>query len=81
VDDQIAALDSFLGIPPWTFHDLRRTVATGCQQLGVPIDHTEALLNHTGRRAGLVSVYQVYEYRDEKAAAVEKWGSKVLALV
>lgn len=69
-----------LVIPPWTFHDLRRTVATGCQRLGVPIDHTEALLNHTGRRRGLVSVYQLYDYRREKAEAIDQWGKQVEAL-
>ena len=31
---------------PWTLHDLRRTVATGLQRLGVRLEVTEAVLNH-----------------------------------
>jgi len=69
------------GIAPWTFHDLRRTLATGCQRLGIPIDHTEALINHTGRRRGIVAVYQLYDYRDEKAVAAQRWGEKVKDIV
>ena len=38
---------------PWTLHDIRRTVATGLQRLGVRLEVTEALLNHvSGSRAG-----------------------------
>lgn len=80
LDREIADRNGGQFLPSWTFHDLRRTVATGCQKLGIPIDHTEALLNHTGRRRGIVSVYQVYDYRDEKAAAIERWGHKVASL-
>ena len=35
-------------------HDLRRTVATGLQRLGVRLEVTEAVLNHiSGSRAGI----------------------------
>lgn len=66
----------------WVFHDLRRSLATGCQALGVPLEHTEALLNHvSGKRAGIVKVYQLHEYRDEKARAAKAWGHHVEALL
>jgi integrase len=81
IDLLICKSDATAALPAWTFHDFRRTAATGCQRLGVPIDHTEALLNHTGRRSGIVSVYQLYEYRDEKAEAIEKWGELVQSIV
>lgn len=59
----------------WTFHDLRRTVATNLQKLGVRLEVTEAVLNHvSGSRAGIVGVYQRHEYADEKRAALEAWG-------
>jgi integrase len=77
LDKVITELNGGASIPPWARHDLRRTVATGCQALGIPIDHTEALLNHTGRRAGLVGVYQLHQYRPEKAAAIERWNRRV----
>jgi integrase len=41
-------------ILPWSIHDLRRTVATGLQRLGVRLEVTEAVLNHiSGSRAGI----------------------------
>jgi hypothetical protein len=39
---------------PWSVHDLRRTVATGLQRLGVRLEVTEAVLNHiSGSRGGI----------------------------
>lgn len=69
-------------IPAWTFHDLRRTCATGLARLGVPVRVTEAVLNHiSGTGAGIVAVYQLHDYADEKRDALEAWGRYVLALV
>lgn len=69
-------------IAPWTFHDLRRTCATGLARLGVPVRVTEAVLNHvSGTGGGIVSVYQRHDYADEKRDALEAWGRYVLALV
>lgn len=71
-----------LNVEPWTFHDLRRTLATGCQKLGIKLEVTESILNHTsGSRSGIVGVYQVYKYEAEKRAALEVWGKHVLAIV
>jgi integrase len=66
---------------PWTFHDLRRTAATGLQKLGIPLQTTEAVLNHTGSRKGIVGIYQRHDYAKEKQAALESWGAHVTALV
>jgi integrase len=67
---------------PWTLHDIRRTVATGLQRLGVRLEVTEALLNHvSGSRAGIVGVYQRHGWEMEKRAALEAWTSHVLRLV
>jgi hypothetical protein len=44
---------------PWSMHDLRRTVATGLQRLGVRLEVTEAVLNHiSGSRGGIAGAYQ-----------------------
>ena len=68
--------------PRWTIHDIRRTVATGMQKLGVALPVTEACLGHTaGSRGGIVKIYQKHQYLPEKVAALESWGAKVLALV
>jgi integrase len=69
-------------IPHWTFHDLRRTAATGMARLGIPVRITEATLNHvSGTAAGIVSVYQRYDYADEKRQALDAWGRYVAQLV
>lgn len=65
----------------WRFHDLRRTLAVGCQKLGVPVEVTEEILNHrSGTRDGIVGVYQVYRFQDEKAEALTAWGKRVKTL-
>lgn len=66
----------------WVYHDLRRTLATGCQGLGVPLEHTEAVLNHvSGTRGGIKGIYQLYEYQSEKKAALDLWAQHVGSLV
>ena len=77
-----AKLDEACGVSSWRLHDIRRTVATGCQRLSVPLPVTEAILGHTaGSRGGIVGVYQRHTYAEEKQAALEAWGAHVMALV
>ena len=65
-----------------TLHDLRRTVATNLQKLGVRLEVTEAVLNHvSGSRKGIVGVYQRHEYAEEKRAALEAWANELDAIV
>ena len=55
-------------LPPWNVHDLRRTVATGLQRLGVRLEVTEALLNHiSGSRGGIAGVYQSHDWAPRSA--------------
>ena len=62
----------------WQVHDLRRTVATNLQRLGVKLEVTEAVLNHvSGTRAGIVGVYRRHEYSEEKRAALNAWARKL----
>lgn len=71
-----------IATPHWTLHDLRRTVATNLQQLGVRLEVTEAVLNHTsGSRAGIVGVYQRYKYTAEKRQALDAWARRLEAIV
>ncbi len=77
-----AALDEDSGVKGWRLHDLRRTMATGLQRLGVRLEVTEAVLNHvSGSRAGIVGVYQRHSWADEKRAALNAWGARVAAIV
>jgi integrase len=65
----------------WTFHDLRRTAATGMAKLGIPLPVIEKVLNHTsGSFAGIVGVYRRYSFADEKRNALEAWARFVLSL-
>jgi integrase len=70
-------------IEHWTFHDLRRTMATGLAKLGVPLPVTERCLNHaSGTHAKpLVKIYQQHDYAAEMVLAFEKWSEHVAALV
>jgi integrase len=68
-------------VPHWTLHDLRRTLATGLQRLGVQLEVTEAVLNHlSGSRAGIVGVYQRHNYFSEKRFALGGWCKEVKRL-
>lgn len=77
-----AALDAQSAVAGWRLHDIRRTVATGLQRLGVRLEVTESVLNHiAGARAGIVGVYQRHDWADEKRAALELWARHVAAVV
>jgi integrase len=77
-----ARLDKQSGVQQWVVHDIRRTVATGFQKLGITLPVVECVLGHTsGSRAGIVGVYQRHDYAQEKRAALEAWGKHVMTLV
>lgn len=69
-------------IEPWRVHDLRRTLATGLQRLGVRFEVTEAVLNHvSGSKSGVAGVYQRHDWRDEKRDALNAWAAHVERIV
>jgi len=73
---------SLIGVAPYVIHDLRRTFASGMQELGIRIEVTEKLLNHTsGSFAGIVSVYQRHSYLPEMRASIQKWEDHLQALL
>jgi integrase len=75
-----AAGTSPVPLVPWSLHDLRRTVATGLQRLGVRLEVTEAVLNHiSGSRGGIAGVYQRHDWAAEKRAALDAWATHVVA--
>lgn len=74
-------IDAML-IKPWTFHDLRRTLATGLQALGFSVEVNEAVINHvSGKRGGIVGVYQLHDYWNERVTALVAWARHVEGLI
>uniref|UniRef100_UPI0012E70F26 tyrosine-type recombinase/integrase n=1 Tax=Rhizobium bangladeshense TaxID=1138189 RepID=UPI0012E70F26 len=70
-----------LELEPWTFHDLRRTAASGMARLGVPVHVVEAVINHrSGSIKGVAAVYNRYDYAEEKRAALIGWADFVKEL-
>src|ERR1700732_4406653 len=66
---------------PWVIHDIRRSLATGLQRLGVRLEVTEAVLNHKfGSHAGIVGVYQRHDFLDERTALM-RWAEHVEQLI
>jgi integrase len=79
-----AAMTRELGAEPprWTLHDIRRTVVTGLQALGFPMEVTEAVVNHkSGTLAGIASVYARHGFAIEKKQALDAWARHVEGLV
>ena len=67
---------------PWRLHDLRRTFASGCARLGVPVHVVEKALNHvSGTHSGIVGVYQRHDYGDERRRAMELWAAHLDGMV
>jgi integrase len=83
------ALDTFIKeardgtpLPGWRIHDLRRTLATGFQRLGVRFEVTEAVLNHvSGAKSGVAGIYQRHNWATEKRHALDAWDAFVANLL
>lgn len=79
--DQLIEEDSGEPLAPWRLHDLRRTLATGFQRLGVRFEVTEAVLNHVGgSRAGVAGIYQRHDWKEEKRQALADWNHHLLSI-
>ncbi|KEZ19405.1 Phage integrase [Sphingobium yanoikuyae] len=80
--DKLLTEDGGAPVAPWRLHDLRRTVATGLQRLGVRFEVTEAILNHVGAsRSGVAAIYQRHDWKTEKEQAMRDWGSHLQAVL
>ncbi|CAI0803475.1 tyrosine-type recombinase/integrase [Serratia fonticola] len=68
---RLRELNRMIDIPPWTPHDLRRTVRTGLARLGCPSEVAEAVLGHS--RKGIEGTYDLYSYEAECKVWLQKW--------
>lgn len=62
----------------WNLHDIRRTVATGLNDLGVAPHVVEALLGHSIQ--GVAGIYNRSQYLPEKLKALELWQDRLALL-
>jgi integrase len=61
------------GTAGWTWHDLRRTVASGLQRMGCPHDVIEAILAH--RKPGIAGTYQRHDFLPERRDWLGRWAA------
>lgn len=62
----------------WTFHDLRRTVATEMAGIGIQQHVVEKLLDHrSGVISGVAAIYNLHQYEAEVRSAFEAWAERL----
>ena len=66
-------------LPGWVNHDLRRVVRSGLSALRIPHNVAESVLAH--RQGGVSATYNLHEFQDEKAEALEKWAQRLNSIV
>lgn len=82
LDTAISDQREGVALVEWRIHDLRRTLATGLQRLGVRFEVTEAVLNHvSGARGGVAGIYQRHDWKEEKRTALDAWARHVSAIL
>lgn len=75
-------LDVLCGVRDWRLHDIRRTVASEMQALGVVpfiIEVVEGRIS--GTFGGVTGVYQRFAYEQEKREALTIWANHLSAIV
>jgi integrase len=77
-----AAIDPQVVVEGWTFHDLRRTCASGMAEIGVGPHVIEAVLGHTGGIIrGVARTYNRFDYVSEQRQALTAWSRKLGEIV
>jgi integrase len=76
LDARIAELNGGTPIAPFTWHDLRRSAASGMAALGIAPHVIESILNHrSGVISGIARIYNRHDFRAEKAHALTAWAA------
>jgi hypothetical protein len=69
-----------LGTDPahWTWHDIRRSVVTGMNEIGIEPHIIEAVVNDiSGHKSGIAGVYNRATYAEQRVAALQAWGNHI----
>jgi integrase len=74
---------TIMGVAPWTPHDLRRTAATGMEELGISPFIVGHVINHRSVTKSTVTsrVYARYTYDKEKREALELWADRLDGII
>jgi integrase len=76
------ALDALCSVKNFVIHDFRRYLSTTMAKLRVPIDVTEAILNHvSGSRSPIQRVYDRYDRLSEMREALKLYGEHLRGIV
>ena len=76
------ALDDLCGVEGFVFHDFRRYLSTTMAKLRVPIDVTEAILNHvSGSRSPLQRIYDRYDRLPEMREALKVYEKHLASII
>jgi integrase len=76
LNKRMVKLNNGLPIPAWSWHDLRRTAASGMGALGIAPHIIEAILNHrSGTIRGVARTYDRHTYIPEKLHALTTWAA------
>ena len=74
-----AEFDARVKLTDWVVHDLRRTVRTGIDKLGILPHICEAVLNHLPPK--LVRTYNQNTYENDKRKALDTWAHHLKTIV
>jgi integrase len=77
-DKAKAKIDAATGLADWQFRDIRRTVSTGMQRLGISSTVIDSVQAHA--MTGIKRVYQRHQFAAEKRMALEAWGDYVTTI-
>jgi integrase len=85
LDKRTMVICEALGRPSlkgWAVHDLRRTMVTGMNEMGIAPHVVEAVVNHVSGTAkrGVAGVYNQALYLPERRAALNAWAEHVAKL-
>jgi integrase len=80
LDERLVAASAKL--EPWRFHDIRHSISTGMNGIGIQPHIVEAVINHvSGFKAGVAGRYNHFAYETEKRQALNMWAEHVMAAV
>jgi integrase len=74
-------LDKRLELPPWSTHDIRRSVASGMGDIGILPHIVEIILNHqSGHKRGVAGIYNKSPYANDVVSAMLRWSDHVRSI-